>query len=113
MKSLDSLLHTSSLYQFSYNMFVRSNYYINLIKFILKLYKEELDIIEDIRNLRLSKNITQEKLAEKAKISLRQLVRIEKGECRPNLETKILLFKALDISKNDIIDYVVKNYIDI
>jgi transcriptional regulator with XRE-family HTH domain len=68
--------------------------------------------MEDFRSLRIKQNMTQQQVAEKANISLRQLVRIEKKECYPNLETKILLFKALNVSKSDIIKYIEKNYIN-
>ncbi len=67
--------------------------------------------MEDFKKIRIKKNMTQQQLAEKANISLRQLIRIEKKECFPNLETKILLFKALEISESEIIEYIIKNYI--
>lgn len=56
--------------------------------------------------------MTQQQVAEKANISLRQLVRIENKQCFPNLETRILIYKALDIDKNEIIEYIINNYID-
>lgn len=67
--------------------------------------------MDNFKEIRLKKKMTQEELATKANISLRQLVRIEKEECRPNLETKILLYKALDISNSKILDYIDKNYL--
>jgi transcriptional regulator with XRE-family HTH domain len=68
--------------------------------------------MEDFKSLRIGQNMTQQQVAEKANISLRQLVRIEKKECYPSLETKILLFKALNVDKNKIIKYVTENYIN-
>lgn len=67
--------------------------------------------MKDIRELRKEKNMTQQHLAEKSNISLRQLVRIEKGQCFPNLETRILIYKALGVSQNDIIEFIIDNYI--
>jgi transcriptional regulator with XRE-family HTH domain len=68
--------------------------------------------MEDFKSLRIEQNMTQQQVAEKANISLRQLVRIEKKECYPSLETKILLFKALNVDKSKIIQYVTENYIN-
>lgn len=67
--------------------------------------------MKDIKKMRLEKNMTQQQLADKANISLRQLVRIENGQSFPNLETKILLYKALDISNDEIIEYIIQNYL--
>ena len=67
--------------------------------------------MEDFRKLRKEKKMTQQYVADKANISLRQLVRIEKKECFPSLETKILLFKALEISESEIIEYIIQNYL--
>jgi len=67
--------------------------------------------MEDIKKLRLEKNMTQQQLADKANISLRQLVRIEKGQSFPSLETKLLIYKALEIDQKDILDYIIKNYL--
>lgn len=67
--------------------------------------------MEDFKKLRLEKNMTQQQVAEKANISLRQLVRIENKKSFPSLETKILIYKALNISESEIIEYIIKNYI--
>lgn len=69
--------------------------------------------MDDFKKLRLEQNMTQAQVAEKANISLRQLVRIENKECYPSLETKILLFKALNIENEKIIEYIKDNYINI
>lgn len=69
--------------------------------------------MDDFKKLRLEQNMTQAQVAEKANISLRQLVRIENKECYPSLETKILLFKALNIENEKIIEYIKENYINI
>lgn len=67
--------------------------------------------MNEFKKLRTEKNMTQEQVAKQANISLRQYVRIEKNQSFPNLETRILLYKALGKSKNEIINYVIKNYI--
>lgn len=67
--------------------------------------------MDDFKKLRIQQNMTQAQVAEKANISLRQLVRIEKKECYPSLETKILLFKALNVDNNKIVEYIKNNYI--
>lgn len=67
--------------------------------------------MDDFKKIRINKNLTQKYVADKANISLRQLVRIEQKQSFPSLETKILLFKALDISESEIIEYIIKNYI--
>jgi len=67
--------------------------------------------MDDFKKLRLEANMTQVALANKANISLRHLVRIEHNECRPNLETKILLYKALGIDPDSILEYILENYI--
>lgn len=69
--------------------------------------------MDDFKKLRLEQNMTQAQVVEKANISLRQLVRIENKECYPSLETKILLFKALNIENEKIIEYIKNNYINI
>lgn len=68
--------------------------------------------MKDIKDIRKEKNMTQQQVAEKANISLRQLVRIENRQCFPNLETRILIYKALGVDRDEIIEYIVNNYID-
>lgn len=69
--------------------------------------------MDNFKEMRLNLGITQAELAEKSGISLRQLVCIENKECIPNLETRILLYKALNVNEKDIINYIVNNYIKI
>lgn len=67
--------------------------------------------MNDFKKLRIENNLTQQEVADKANISLRQLVRIEKKQSFPTLETRILLYKALNISESEIIEYIINNYI--
>ena len=61
-----------------------------------------------IRENRLKKNLTQEELAEKVDISWRQLQRIEKNESETRVQTLKKLVNALDISNEEIIEYIRK-----
>jgi transcriptional regulator with XRE-family HTH domain len=59
-------------------------------------------ISDQIRALRKSKGLSQEALAENAKINLRTLQRIETGNVVPRGETLRLLAQALDISVEEL-----------
>ena len=61
-----------------------------------------------IRENRLKKKLTQEQLAEKVDISWRQLQRIEKNENETRVQTLKKLITALDISNEEIIEYIRK-----
>lgn len=67
--------------------------------------------MEDFKKMRTERKLTQQYVAERANISLRQLVRIEQKQSFPSLETRILIYKALGISESEIIEYIIKNYI--
>lgn len=67
--------------------------------------------MNDFKKIRIEKKLTQQEVADKANISLRQLVRIEQKQSFPTLETKILLFKALGLSESEIIKYIIDNYL--
>ena len=61
-----------------------------------------------IRENRLKKNLTQEQLAEQVDISWRQLQRIEKNEEETRVQTLKKLVKALDISNEELLEYMKK-----
>ena len=69
----------------------------------------------NIRQYRLKKKLSQEKLAEKAKLSTNYIGALERGEKTPSLETLIVLINVLSASADvilaDVIEsgYVVKN----
>ncbi len=50
-----------------------------------------------VRELRLSKGLSQEKLANLADVPLSQIGRIERGEVNPTLSTIIVLSNALQV----------------
>lgn len=54
-----------------------------------------------VRELRTSKNLSQERLANLAEIPLSQIGRIERGEINPTLSTINALSEALSISISD------------
>lgn len=57
----------------------------------------KLSISEQIKTLRRAKGLSQESLAESARINLRTLQRIEAGDTIPRGETLRLLAQALDV----------------
>lgn len=61
-----------------------------------------------IKEYRKKRKITQEKLAELLDISPRQLQRIENGSSETSLKTLKKLIKVLDISDEDIVDFLKK-----
>jgi transcriptional regulator with XRE-family HTH domain len=60
---------------------------------------------EKILEIRKQKGLTQEELADLAKINLRTLQRIEKNETEPRGNTLKLLCNVLELNLGDIIDY--------
>lgn len=61
-----------------------------------------------IKKYRKIHNLTQEKLAELLDISPRQLQKIESGQTETSLKTLKKLIKILDISDEDIVNYIKK-----
>lgn len=61
-----------------------------------------------IKENRIKKNYTQEKLAELINISPRQLQRIEKNENKTKIETLKRLIDALQIPDEEIVTYLKK-----
>lgn len=58
-----------------------------------------------IREVRKKKGLSQEELAESARINLRTIQRIENDESEPRGKTLNLICEALDINSEDILDY--------
>jgi len=61
-----------------------------------------------IKEYRKKRKLTQEKLAELLDISPRQLQRIENGSSETSLKTLKKLIKVLDISDDDIVEFLKK-----
>ncbi|MBQ0768241.1 MAG: helix-turn-helix domain-containing protein [Bizionia sp.] len=58
-----------------------------------------------IRDVRKRKGLSQEELAESAKVNLRTIQRIENNESEPRGKTVNLICDVLDINAEDILDY--------
>ena len=63
------------------------------------------EIGEKIKELRKKKGLSQEELAELAKVNLRTIQRIEKNESEPRGKTLNLICEVLEINIEDILDY--------
>ncbi|MBP1838870.1 helix-turn-helix domain-containing protein [Formosa algae] len=63
------------------------------------------EIGKKIRDVRKKKGLSQEELAESAKINLRTIQRIENNESEPRGKTLNLICKVLDLNAEDILDY--------
>ncbi|ALM08254.1 DNA-binding protein [Sediminicola sp. YIK13] len=63
------------------------------------------EIGNKIREIRKKKGLSQEELAESAKINLRTIQRIENNESEPRGKTLNLICEVLDINAEDILDY--------
>ena len=57
-----------------------------------------------VRRLRFQKKLSIEQLAKDAEVDKNTIVRIEKGEGRPNLKTLVNICNALDVSVDELID---------
>lgn len=63
------------------------------------------EIGKKVKELRKKKGLSQEELAESAKVNLRTIQRIENNESEPRGKTLNLICKVLDINAEDILDY--------
>lgn len=61
------------------------------------------DFGENLRKFRLGSNLTQEKLALEAGLSLRFIQNLESGERQPSLETLFKLARALNTSPEELV----------
>lgn len=60
---------------------------------------------ERIRQIRQSKDFTQQHLANIAEIELSQIYRIETGKINTKLSTILIIAKALDVSPKDLFEF--------
>jgi transcriptional regulator with XRE-family HTH domain len=63
------------------------------------------EIGKKIKEVRKTKGLSQEELAESAKVNLRTIQRIENNESEPRGKTLNLICEVLDINAEDILDY--------
>lgn len=66
------------------------------------------DLAKKIRTLHTNNGYSQEQLANITELSLRTVQRIENGETEPRGDTLIRLANALDVTPNDLIEWVEK-----
>jgi len=64
---------------------------------------------ENLRRLRLNKNLSQEDLAGKSETTLSQVGRIERGERAPTILTVLVLAKALEVHPKQLLDFEFKS----
>ncbi|MBB2147112.1 DUF4870 domain-containing protein [Pedobacter sp. LMG 31464] len=65
-----------------------------------------LELAKKIKQLRANKGFSQEELAERTQLSLRTIQRIEGGETEPRGDTLKRLANALDVTPNDLIQWI-------
>jgi transcriptional regulator with XRE-family HTH domain len=63
-----------------------------------------MKIGRSVKQQRVRAFMTQEQLAKAARISPRQLVRIEKNEVEPRFSTILKLGEALDVDPSELVD---------
>ena len=63
---------------------------------------------ENLKQIRLNKNLSQEILAFTADIPISQIGRIERGEINTTISTVKVLAEALDISVKELFDFEIK-----
>ena len=63
------------------------------------------EIGKKIKEVRKRKGLSQEELAESAKVNLRTIQRIENNESEPRGKTLNLICEVLDLNAEDILDY--------
>ena len=62
-----------------------------------------------LRNLRESKRLTQDELADKCEIPLSQVGRMERGTRSPTLSTILILAKGLGVEPKMLLDFMYKS----
>ena len=69
---------------------------------------KNVDLFKKVKELRLKRGLSQQQLADDAKLSLRTIQRIEKGETVPRGDTLKMLAIGLNVSLDEIIDWQVQ-----
>ncbi len=77
-----------------------------------ELNKENIDerIGKQVNKYRKSRNLTQEQLAEKLKVSVNFITLLENGKTGVKLETLIKLSDALYVTPNDLLQDFISSY---
>ncbi len=64
---------------------------------------------KNLKQIRLSKNLTQELLAFNADIAISQIGRLERGEINATISTLLALSKALQIHYKELLEFEFKD----
>ena len=64
---------------------------------------------ENLRKIRLSKNFTQESLANTANLEISQISRIERGVINTSISQVFVIAKALGIDPKDLFDFKIND----
>src|SRR5699024_3034716 len=64
-------------------------------------------IAEKIKQVRIQKGYSQEKLAENASLNLRTIQRVENGKSKPRGDTLVRIAEALNVTIDEIIDLII------
>lgn len=62
-------------------------------------------VARKLRTIRLERGLTQEQVAEKAKMSTNYYARIERSEVRPSVDIYERLAKALKVTSSDLFPF--------
>lgn len=74
--------------------------------FVKKFYNKEIKLLgKGIKKVRLSKEITQEELADLCEVDVRTVQRIEKGEYGMSLNILFALADALEMSPSELLNF--------
>lgn len=86
-------------------MFIKSSFNVDfhIVKIDEKKYL--LKFGEHLRSLRVSKNLSQENLANDANIPINQVGRIERGEISTTITTIVAISKALNVPVKKLFDF--------
>ena len=72
----------------------------------IKNYKAIKAFGEKVREIRISKNFSQEELANLADVPLSQIGRIERGEINPTLSSIVAISDALNVKIKDLVSTI-------
>ena len=62
-------------------------------------------VADNMKKIRLAKRMTQEEVAEKARITTNHYARVERGEVSPSIETLAALVKGLKTKSSKILPF--------
>jgi putative transcriptional regulator len=69
----------------------------------IKLYmKESMNLRNRLKEIRIEKNLTQEKLANACEVTRQTILAIEKGKFGPTVTLALVLARVLDVGVEDL-----------